>query len=187
LATIAALTVPVGSAAEDWPDEAARLVRALEVGPTDTVAEIGAGRGELTIEMARLVPDGRVISTEIDTNRLEDIQGAVAKAGLRNVSTIKAGERSSNLPEGCCAAVYMREVYHHFDQGPAIVASIHRALEPGGMLAVIDFPERGPVGATCHCIPKKDLIEQVTAQGFDVVSEEDRWSGSHYLVVFRKR
>ena len=187
VALVAAWTVSVRSAADDWPDEAGRLMRVLELGPTATIAEIGAGRGELTLEMARRVPDGRVYSTEIDRNRLEDIEQAVAKADLRNVTVLEAGARTSNLPEGCCDAVYMREVYHHFADGSAVTASLHRALKPGGRFAVIDFPERGPAGGDCHCIPKKDLIAQVTAQGFEVVADQDRWSGTHYLVVFRKR
>jgi predicted methyltransferase len=81
----------------------------------------------------------------------------------------------------------MREVYHHFDAAASITASIHRALKPGGRLAIIDFPERDARGGDCHCIAKPELIRQVTGQGFEVVEEVDRWTSSHYLVLFRKR
>ena len=182
-----AVTVPVRSAADDWPDEAERLARVLALGPAATIAEVGAGRGELSVEIAKRVPDGRVFSTEIDRARIGDIERTVAKAGLHNVTVIEAGARDSNLPEGCCDAVFMREVYHHFDDGAATTATIHRALRPGGLLAVIDYPERGPSDGNCHCIAKKALIAQVSAQGFEVVEDQDRWSGIRYLVVFRKR
>jgi ubiquinone/menaquinone biosynthesis C-methylase UbiE len=172
---------------DDWPDEARRLASVLAIPPSATIAEIGAGRGELTVEMARRVPGGRAFSTEIDLDRLGDIERAVAKAGLRNVTVLEAGARESRLPEGCCDVVYMREVYHHFDDGPVMTATIHRALKPGGVMAVIDYPERGPADGNCHCIAKPALIAQVTAQGFEVVADEDRWSGTRYLVVFRKR
>jgi ubiquinone/menaquinone biosynthesis C-methylase UbiE len=172
---------------DDWPDEARRLAGLLAMSRSATLAEIGAGKGDLTVEMARRVPEGRVFSTEIDRDRLGDIERAVASAGLRNVTVIEAGDRDSRLPEGCCDVVYMREVYHHFDDGPVMTSTIHRALKPGGLLAVIDYPERGPADGNCHCIPKPALIAQVTAQGFDVVEDEDRWSGTRYLVVFRRR
>jgi ubiquinone/menaquinone biosynthesis C-methylase UbiE len=162
-------------------------LRVLGVGPSARIADVGAGRGELTVEMARHLPTGRVLSTEIDRNRLEEIERAAARAGLRNVTVIEAGARDSNLPDGCCDAVYMREVYHHFDDGPAMTSTIHRALRPGGLLAVIDYPKRGHAGANCHCIAKETLVPQVSAQGFEVVHDEDRWSGTRYLVVFRKR
>ena len=182
-----AFAVPARSAPDDWPDEAERLARVLAVGPASTIAEIGAGRGELSVEMAKRVPDGRVFSTEIDRARISDIERAVARADLHNVTVLEAGARDSHLPDGCCDAVYMREVYHHFDDGAAMTATIHRALKPGGLLAVIDYPERGPADGNCHCIAKKALVAQVTAQGFEVVDEQDRWSGIRYLVVFRKR
>jgi ubiquinone/menaquinone biosynthesis C-methylase UbiE len=172
---------------DDWPDEARRLTAVLAISPSATIAEIGAGHGELTVEMAKRVPEGRMFSTEIDRDRLRDIERAVANAGAHHVTVIEAGQRDSNLPEGCCDAVYMREVYHHFDDGAVMTATIHRALRPGGLLAVIDYPQRGPSDGNCHCIPKPALIAQVTARGFEVVEDEDRWSGTRYLVVFRKR
>ena len=173
--------------AEDWTDEARRLLKVLALPASATVAEVGAGKGDLTIEMAKRLPEGRVYSTEIDADRIADIKRAVGNAALRNVSVLEAGRLDSNLPEGCCDAVYMREVYHHFEDGPGTTATIHRALKPNGLLAVIDYPERGPAGGNCHCIAKAALIAQVTAQGFEVVTDEDEWSGVRYLVVFRRR
>lgn len=175
-------------AADDWADEAARLAKVLQVRPATTLAEIGAGRGNLTVEMARRVPQGRVYSTELDRARLRDIERAVADAGLSNVTVLEAGERESQLPPGCCDAVFMREVYHHFADPAYTTSTIHRALKPGGLLAVIDYPRRGVLyGGDCHCMPKDTLIAQVTAQGFEVIADEDDWAGIRYLVVFRKR
>jgi ubiquinone/menaquinone biosynthesis C-methylase UbiE len=175
-------------AADDWADEARRLIELASLRGDMIAAEIGAGRGGLTVEIARhLARGGRLFSTEIDRNRLDDIRRAITDAGLANVTVVEAGARDTNLPEGCCDVVYMREVYHHFDDGAAMAASIHRALKAGGRLAIIDFPERGPRGSICRCIPKDELIRQVTGQGFALVSEVDRWTGIHYLVLFVKR
>lgn len=175
-------------AADDWADEAARLAKVLRMHSAMTLAEVGAGRGDLTVEMARRVPEGRVYSTEIDRARLRDIERAVADARLSNVTVLEAGERESQLPPGCCDAVFMREVYHHFADPSYTTSTIHRALKSGGLLAVIDYPKRGELyGGNCHCMPKDTLIAQVTAQGFEVVADEDAWAGIRYLVVFRKR
>jgi len=185
---LAAVAVSARRVADDWTDEAQRLIRLTSLRVDMTAAEIGAGRGELSVEVARhLAQGGRLYSTEIDRNRLADIRRAVSDAGLANVTVLEAGAREANLPEGCCDLVYMREVYHHFDEAASITASIHRALRPGGRLAIIDFPERQSWGGNCHCIAKAELIRQVSAQGFDVEREIDRWTSSHYLVLFRKR
>lgn len=174
-------------AADDWPDEARRLTQVLRVGSATVLAEVGAGRGDLAVEMAARVPQGHLYATELDPARLADVKRAVADAKLSNVTVLEAGERESRLPEGCCDAVFMREVYHHFSDPAFTTATLHRALKPGGLLAVIDYPQRGAFGGDCHCIGQERLIELVTPQGFEVVSREDGWAGSRYLVVFRKR
>lgn len=173
---------------DDWSGEADRLMILLDLKPGMTVADVGAGRGELAVEMAkRLGASGRVYATEIDPARLDDIRRAVRDAGLDTVTVVTAGERESHLPEACCDAIYLREVYHHFTDPAFTTATLHRALKPGGLLAVIDYPERRSFGGDCHCIDKHELIRQVTSTGFDHVRDEDRWSGSRYIVVFRKR
>jgi predicted methyltransferase len=175
------------AADDDWPDEGARLVRVLAVGAGATVAEIGAGRGELTVEVARQIgPTGRLYSTEIDAARRDDIQRAAEAAALANVTVVAAGERDTNLPEACCDAVYMREVFHHFGDKATMAAALRRAIKPGGRLGVIDYPLRSNYGGDCHCIDKAELIRIVTAAGFAMVHEQDRWAGIRYLLVFRR-
>lgn len=185
--TTAWLTARAAPLDEEWPDEADRLVKRLALPRQATVAEIGAGRGELTVEVARrLGADGRLFSTEIDDARRDDIRRAVADAKLANVTVVTAGERSSNLDDGCCDAIYMREVFHHFGDRPAMTASLRQALKPGGRLAVIDYPLPNNYGGDCHCIDKAELIRIVTAAGFEVEHQQDRWAGIRYLVVFRR-
>ncbi len=112
------------------------LVELLSLREGMTVGEIGAGRGWLTVEVARRVgPSGRVYSTELNAARLSDIRQAVGEGGLSNVTVLEAGERATNLPAGCCEAIFMRRVYHHLSEPSAILASIHEALKPDGRLA----------------------------------------------------
>jgi SAM-dependent methyltransferase len=53
----------------------------------------------------------------------------------------------TNLPDGCCDAIFMRHVYHHFANLRRLSA-ILRALNSGGLLAIIDFPPRKWLNAT---------------------------------------
>jgi precorrin-6B methylase 2 len=125
--------------------EVDRLAELLSLREGMTVADIGAGTGWLTVEVAQRVGrSGRVYSTEISAARLRDIRQAAAAAGLSNVIVSEAGERATGLPSGCCDAIFMRRrVYHHRSAPSAILTSIHEALRPGGRLLIIDFrPER---------------------------------------------
>lgn len=169
--------------------EVQRLVELL--GPHDhtTVAEIGAGRGWLTVAVAqRLGPSSRMYSTELDPRRVNDIRRAVANARLTNVTVLQAGERVTNLPANCCEAIFMRRVYHHLSDPSAILASLHGALKPGGRLIIIEFTRTGLLGqVTGMGIDPPDLVAAVTGAPFELV-ETGAWPGwSHYVAVFKKK
>jgi len=168
--------------------EANRLVELLSLREGTTVAEIGAGSGWLTVEVAQRVgPSGRVYSTELTAARLDEIRQAAGEAGLHNVTALEAGERTTNLPAACCDAIFMRRVYHHLSDPSSILTSIHEALRSGGRLVIIEFRAGGLVGRVTRMgVDRAALIEAVTAVGFEVVTIEE-WPGwDHYVAVFEK-
>jgi ubiquinone/menaquinone biosynthesis C-methylase UbiE len=174
----------------DGPEMARlRQVLALEAG--SVVADVGAGKGELTFALAGEVgSNGRVFSTEIDAKRLKQLRESAAAARLGNVTVVEAQSRETGLPPNCCGAIVLRRVYHHLTDPSSINASLLRSLRPGGVLAVIDFPppffwSRGSLG-----VPAKTVISEVTGNGFELLRLIDDWPGrgplKSYCVVFRK-
>ena len=110
---------------------------------------------------ARVGAGGHVYSTELDEKKLAHFQEEVNRRKLRNVSIIKGDPSGTNLPDDCCEAVFMRHVYHHFEKAQQTDAAIFRALKPGGLLAIIDFPPNR--GLKCDVAAQRD-------------SEEPRWT-----------
>ncbi len=178
--------------AGDDARDAARLADVLHLRPGMSVAEIGAGSGELTVAIAKVVgPTGQIFSTELDTSRLETIRKATG--ALPQVTVVEAGVAQTNLPEACCDAIFMRDVYHHFTDPTAMNQSLMRSLRPGGMLAIYDFPPRngreaGPKERrdSNHGISSRTLEAELRQAGFKHVSTDDRISGRNYLVVMQK-
>ena len=162
-----------------------REVLTLEAGRV--VADVGAGKGELTFVLAKEVgPKGHVFSTEIDPRRVSRLR----EAKLDNVTVVEASGTETGLPPACCDAIVLRRVYHHLTDTAAIHASLLRALRPGGVLAVIDFPppfflSRGEFG-----VPADSVISEAVSSGFELVRRMDDWPGrgplGSYCVVFRK-
>ena len=76
-------------AQDEFTADAAHLVTALKLQPGQTVADIGAGRGQLAAALAREVgPSGRVYATELSDDRLRDLR-ALAES-TTNVSVVEA-------------------------------------------------------------------------------------------------
>ena len=94
------LTQPSGAAADtNDPVFADRITAELGVKPGATVAEIGAGRGEMTQLMAPKVGTaGRMYANEIDPERLAEIRTRVADAGIGNVTVVTATATDTGLP-----------------------------------------------------------------------------------------
>ncbi len=168
--------------------EVNRLAELLSLREGMTVAEIGAGSGWLTVEVAQRVgPSGRVYATELTAARLDEIRQAAGEAGLRNVTVLEAGARATNLSAACCDAIFMRRVYHHLSDPSPILTSVHDALRSGGRLVIIEFRPDGLVGRVIRMgVDRAALIDAVTAVGFEVVTTEE-WPGwDHYVAVFEK-
>jgi ubiquinone/menaquinone biosynthesis C-methylase UbiE len=188
-----------GLAQDVWQEQAERLASVLHWQAGSSVAEIGAGDGELTVLAAQRVgPSGKVYSTELDARKLKNLEELAKKND--NIKAIKAGEAGTNLPAGCCDSIFMRLVYHHFTNPAEIDASILRSLKPGGRLAVMErdppkgssVPNGVPSNRAGHGITQKLLISELTAAGFVVETVQDDWPGTSeglkmYCVVFRKK
>ncbi len=191
----------LSSAGAQTSEEAARLFDALGLEPGMTVGEVGAGRGEMTIEMAnRLGPEGHVYTNELDAARLEDIRNTLRRDRIGNVTVIESGENSTNLPEGCCDAIFMRDVYHHLTSPAEINQSIVAALKPGGRFAVIDFEPRAgmrpvegvPANRGGHGVRPDLIVEELRAAGMTVTQPSADWvarargNTRMFVVVFTK-
>lgn len=188
-----ASTVPHAGAADA---EADRIAEVLGIRSGMSVADVGAGDGEWSIELARMVgEDGHVYATEVDRELVKELEERLLGAFLGNYTVLAGSQDDSGLAAGCCDAILVRMVYHHFQQPQAMRADLWRALRPGGLIGIIDIepqsgwreldgvPDRGG-----HGIPMDQLIAEMTEAGFEVESRHDDWNGDEdrYCVVFQR-
>jgi ubiquinone/menaquinone biosynthesis C-methylase UbiE len=168
------------SSAQQNAADAERLIKALDIKSGSIVAEIGAGDGALTVAVAKAVGEtGRVYSNELNKDRLAAIRKLAEDGGLRNVTVVEGKEDDANLPDACCEAIFMRDVYHHFSDPPSMNASLLRALKPGGRMALIEFTPPPPASNenppghrgedNHHGITRATLEKELTAAGFEIV------------------
>lgn len=177
--------------------EEARLAAILEIAPGQAVADIGAGDGDLSMAIARrLEPGGTLYSTELDAELRDDLRQRASREHLTNVVVIEAGETATGLPDGCCDALFMRNVYHHLGDTTRYNQSLRRAARPGARVAIIDFEpgafwflRSSPPGAsrqrTGHGVGAVTVAEELQQAGFRPERTIETWGGRMYLVLLR--
>ena len=178
--------------AQDNAADTARLIEVLRVTPGQVLADIGAGpEALLTIPMAKAVgPSGKVYATDVG-QMLDRVRDTIEKAEIKNVEVLEGQPSATNLPPECCHGIFIRNVYHHFADPPAMNASLWLSLKPGGRLAVIDFRPQGseapsPVGrdqGDQHGVNSETVARELTRAGFMLVSSEDRLDRWFIVVV----
>ena len=169
-----------------------KIVAAAGLKPGMTMADIGAGTGLFTLHFAQAVGEnGKVYAVEIAKNFLEHIKARASKASASNVQTILCTERSVELPEASIDLAFICDVYHHFEFPSASLATLHKALKPGGTLVLIDF-KRIP-GVTSdfimgHVRAGQEVFEaEVIAAGFEKVDEVKDLLKENYFVKFMRK
>ena len=196
LLTCVAAAISVVEASGNAAGEIKRLALLMGWKPGTTVADIGAGDGKYSFAAAeRVGVAGKVFATEIDTKKLEELRAEVTKRKLQNVVVVDSKEADTNLPTGCCDAIFLRRVYHHLTKPTEFDANLVRSLKPGGRLAIIDFPPRSgldpvegvPSNRGGHGIPQKIVIEELTAAGLEMEKAVNDWPDDDYCVLFLKK
>ncbi|HLR31280.1 MAG TPA: methyltransferase domain-containing protein [Fodinibius sp.] len=172
----------------DW------LIEVLEIDKGSVVAEIGAGDGSLTLAIAgHIGREGVMYSSELGADSVQYLRQVVASAPVSNVTVVEGHPERTNFPEGCCDALFMRRVYHHFKDPASMNNSIWEALKPGGRLAVIDFaPHGGESSAPTeraagggHGVTSETVVKELSQAGFIRVNSDQR-SGRDVYVVMKK-
>lgn len=169
-----------------------KIVAAVGLKPGMAMADIGAGTGLFTLHFAQAVGEnGKVYAVEIARNFIDHIKARASKASATNVQTILCTPKSVEMPEGSIDLAFICDVYHHFEYPQATLATLHKALKPGGELVLIDF-KRIP-GETSdfimnHVRAGQEVFEaEVTAAGFEKVDEVKDVLKENYFVRFRRR
>lgn len=169
-----------------------KIVAATGLKPGMKVADIGAGTGLFTLPFSQAVGEGgKVYAVEIAKNFLEHIKARAAKAKADNVETILCTEKSVELPEGSIELAFICDVYHHFEFPQASLATLHKALKPGGELVLIDFKRIPGVSSDFvmgHVRAGQEVFEaEIVAAGFEKSGENKDLLEENYFVRFRKK
>jgi hypothetical protein len=115
------------------------VLAALELAPKMLIADIGAGTGYFSVRLARAVPDGKIIATDIEPDMVRYITERAARENLPNLRATLTPPDDPRLPPSAVDRILIVNVWHHVSDRPAYARRLARALHPGGKLAIVDF------------------------------------------------
>jgi len=172
-------------------DQREKILQALQLKKGQQVADVGAGTGLFTMLIANAVgPEGKVYAVDIAQDFIALINKRASEAALKNIQTVLCTDRSTELPEASVDLVFTSDTYHHLEYPRSTLASIHRALRPGGSLVVVDYrrePGKSPAWILGHVrAGQEEVAREIEAAGFQRVEAPD-FLKENYLMRFRKK
>lgn len=171
-------------------DRRHQIVEATGVWRGAAVADIGAGTGLFTRLFARAVgTEGKVYAVDISREFVKNILRTTRAEGLANVEGIVNTQADTLLPENSIDIAFVCDTYHHFERPKAMLASIRRALRPGGTLVVVDF-ERVEGKSSAWVLEhvrtgKEAVIREIEAEGFRFAGQVDFLRENYFLKFVR--
>lgn len=167
------------------------VVTASGVKPGMAVADVGAGTGLFTELFARAVGSkGKVYAVDVSPEFIRNIELRMKKAGFGNVTGVQSSQEDTKLAPGSVDLVFICDTYHHFEKPRAMLASIRRALRPGGALVIVDFErvEGKSSGWIMHHVRagKDVVIREVEAAGFQLRESELKALNDNFFLRFAR-
>lgn len=166
------------------------VVKALQLKPGLDVADIGAGTGFYSLLFANEVgPTGKVFAVDIAEDFLNGINRLAKEQNLKNIHTVLSNQKDTLLKPISIDLAFVCATYHHFEYPKTTLASIHRALRPGGKLVIIDFRKQAGLSSDwvmSHVRSDKHaVIKEIEPTGFKFESETEILE-SNYFLWFKK-
>lgn len=169
-------------------EKTSTLIENLEIRPEDRIADIGAGSGYHVFLMAPLATKGTVYAVDIQPEMLEVIERRKKTEGNYNIELIPGDEKSVNLPENSVDKVLMVDVYHEFSYPAEIMASIKKALRPGGKVYLIEYrgeDESIPI-KKLHKLTVNQAVKEMKAVGIKLKSNLSNLPRQHCMIFIKE-
>ncbi len=165
------------------------LVAALGLRPGMVVADIGAGTGYLTRRMApAIMPGGKALAVDVQPEMVSMLEAMVRRTGLTQIQPVLGAEDDARLPEASVDLAIMVDVYHELAYPYEMLASITRALRPGGRLVFVEYREEDPTVPikAVHKMSEAQVKREAAVHPLEWVRTVATLPWQH-MVIFRRR
>ncbi|MGB3786849.1 MAG: class I SAM-dependent methyltransferase [Phormidesmis sp.] len=162
-------------------------VDALMLERDDVVADIGAGLGYISFQLAKWVDQGKVIAVDVQPEMLQLLEAERDQYSIKNIETVLSTESDPNLPAESIDMAVMFDAYHEFAYPKEIMSAIAQALKPDGQVVLAEYRAENPLVLIKkhHKMTQKQVKKEMKAVGLQWVKTDDRLPQQH-LMFFEK-
>jgi ubiquinone/menaquinone biosynthesis C-methylase UbiE len=164
------------------------LVASLGLTGSEIVADVGAGSGYFTFRLARALPRGQVVATDIEPEMIRHIHHKAMSEAVSNVRVVLAAADDPVVPPEA-ALIFICDVLHHVADRPAWLAKMHAEAAAGARLVLVEFKEgdlpEGPPRSIK--LSRAQVTQLVTRAGFVNIAEDSELLPYQYVATFEKR
>ena len=163
--------VPVDPS-ETWANnqhQPEKLMDAIGLKEGMTIADIGAGRGRMTVFFSiRVGEKGKVFANEIDESALEYLKERCKRNNMENVKTFLGTVDSPLLPAGEVDIAFMLLTYHHLEKPVDMLKNTISCLKKDGILIIVEHDpvKSGETGSEVTSLEK--LTSESNEAGFEI-------------------
>ena len=165
------------------------LLAALALRPGMVVADIGAGTGYLSRRMAPTVmPGGKVWAVDVQPEMISLLQASAKSSGLTQIEARLSSVDDVKLPAASVDLAVMVDVYHELANPYEVMASVLKAIKPGGRVVFVEYKAEDP-GVPIKPLHKMS-VAQIKREAAVFPLEWERTVSTlpwQHVVVFRKR
>ena len=167
------------------------VVQALGLKAGMDIADIGAGTGFYSLLFAEQVGNsGNVFAVDVTDDFVRNIKRRASENNLNNIHAVLSKQKDARLDSHSIDMAFICNTYHHFEYPQSMLASIHRALRPGGTLIIIDYRKQPGTSSSwvmSHVRSgKQSVIHEIEQAGFKFDSESAILKENYFLRFVRK-
>ena len=165
------------------------LLAALALQPGTVVADIGAGTGYLARRMAPAVmPGGKVWAVDVQPEMVSLMLAGVKRSGLTQIEARLSAVDDVKLPASSVDLAIMVDVYHELAYPYEVMASVLKALKPGGRVVFVEYKAEDPRVPIkpLHKMSEAQIKREAAVFALDWERTVSTLPWQH-VVVFRKR
>ncbi len=154
-----------------------------------TVCDMGCGNGFYSLKMAKLVGSaGRILAVDIQPQMLVLLRQRMEAEQIDNISPILGSIHDPRLPRASADRILLVDVYHEFSHPARMLAAMHAALKPDGLLVLLEY--RGEDASVpikpLHKMTRAQILKEFNANGFRLEKEFNKLPWQH-MMFFAKQ